>query len=316
MLFFLMVFGNRCSFLNLKPYQSYLIDEPVTGLNLVSQKSGVKFYNKNKIPVCYKEEETKKHYFDRSMKIYSDKISKFVIRVNELTRGLIVERINKIYKYIFIDEIQDMAGYDLEIIKLFLKSTVNVLMVGDPRQVTYHTHDEQKYSKYADGNIEQFIVDECKDVFIEIDKESLKFSHRNNEKICHYSNLLYPNFENCSSKNKTITGHDGVFFIKKNNLEDYLKKFRPTQLRDKINVTVVEGYEVFNFGESKGITRDRVIIYPTKPFLKWIVNNSFKLAPSSRSKLYVAITRAKYSVAIVVGDDFNAQVFGVEYYKY
>ena len=74
-----------------KPYQSFLIDEPVTGLNLVSKRSGVKYYNKNKIPVYYKEEETQKHYFDGSMKIYSDKISKFVIRVNELTQGLIVE---------------------------------------------------------------------------------------------------------------------------------------------------------------------------------------------------------------------------------
>ena len=297
-----------------KPYQSFLIDEPVTGLNLVSKRSGVKYYNKNKIPVYYKEEETQKHYFDGSMKIYSDKISKFVIRVNELTQGLIVERIAKIYKYIFIDEIQDMAGYDLEIIKLFLKSAINVLMVGDPRQVTYHTHDEQKYSKYADGGIEQFIIDECKDISIEIDNESLKFSHRNNEKICYYSNLLYPNFENCISKNKTITEHDGVFFVKKNNLEGYLKKYCPTQLRDKINITVVEGYETLNFGESKGITRDRVIIYPTKPFLDWIVNNSVKLAPSSRSKFYVAITRAKYSVAIVVDNDFDVQVSGVEYY--
>lgn len=35
-------------------------------------------------------------------------------------------------------------------------------MVGDPRQVTYHTHNEAKYKKYANGKIEEFIKTECK----------------------------------------------------------------------------------------------------------------------------------------------------------
>ena len=40
-----------------------------------------------------------------------------------------------------------MAGYDLEIIKLLFGLETNILLVGDPRQVTYHTHDEAKYSQ-------------------------------------------------------------------------------------------------------------------------------------------------------------------------
>lgn len=85
--------------------------------------------------------------------IYSDKFAKFVVKANELTGGMVIKRIGKIYSYIFVDEIQDMAGYDLEIIKCLFSLNSDVLLVGDPRQVTYHTHDEAKYKKYTDGNI-------------------------------------------------------------------------------------------------------------------------------------------------------------------
>jgi DNA helicase-2/ATP-dependent DNA helicase PcrA len=60
-----------------------------------------------------------------------------------------------------------------------------------------------------------------------------------------------------------------------------------------------------NFGESKGLSFDGVLIYPTKPFCNWLKNHLSELAPTSRSKFYVAITRARYSVGIVY--DFNGE---------
>jgi DNA helicase-2/ATP-dependent DNA helicase PcrA len=53
-----------------------------------------------------------------------------------------------------------------------------------------------------------------------------------------------------------------------------------------------------NYGESKGLGFDRVLIYPTKPILDFILNNK-DLDGMSRAKFYVAITRARYSVGIV-----------------
>jgi len=49
------------------------------------------------------------------------------------------------------------------------------------------------------------------------------------------------------------------------------------------------------------ITFDRVLIYPTKPILAWIKDPNSKIEDRSRARLYVAITRAKYSVAFVDG---------------
>lgn len=75
------------------------------------------------------------------------------------------------------------------------------------------------------------------------------------------------------------------------------------QLRWNRNVEMVKTYRVFNFGESKGKTFERVLIYPTTDMKKWIVDNKSNLKSAARAKFYVAITRAKYSVAIVVNDD-------------
>ena len=54
-----------------------------------------------------------------------------------------------------------------------------------------------------------------------------------------------------------------------------------------------------NMGEVKGLTYDRVLIGPTGPFANYFKSGG-ELAPVSRSKLCVAVTRARQSAAIVM----------------
>lgn len=287
-----------------RPYQGYLCEKKISGMLLVNSQSAVKYINKNGIPVCYKEDEDfEKYYFTDTFKIYSDKLSKFVYKCNLKSDGAVIDRLSRIYSHIYVDEVQDLAGYDLELLKLLFNSTSNILLVGDPRQVTYLTHNERKYEKYADGKIKDFIQNECHNSNCKIDEETLNSSYRNNEQICKFSSKLYPNFKACISNQKEVTKHDGVFLVKKQDVEKYLEAYNPVQLRDSIKVEVNKNYKVINFGESKGLTFDRVLIYPTKPFVDWLRNNNAELKSMSRSKFYVAITRAKYSVGIVY--DYN-----------
>ena len=69
-----------------------------------------------------------------------------------------------------------------------------------------------------------------------------------------------------------------------------------------------------NFGESKGLTFERALIYPTKPILEWLKDNALDIPPTSRCKFYVAITRAKYSVAIVYDYKDTEDFPGIEKY--
>lgn len=296
-----------------KPYQSLIYEGKINGLFLVNRKSGIKYCSHGR-PVYYPEDEVQKYYFNEKKQIYSDKLSKFVCRANEKGNGLVIHRLSRIYPYIFIDEVQDLAGFDLEIIKLLLLSSVNLMMVGDPRQVTYHTHDEAKYKKYKDGKIEEFIREQCKKIDIDIDKETLCVSHRNKKDICLFANQLFPEFTPCGYVEQTYSEHDGIYFVKPNDVDEYLDKFSPIQLREKVNVRVNENYKVMNFGDSKGLTFDRVLIYPTKPMLDWIVDHSKELKPKSKSKLYVALTRARHSVGIVYDNKNHIKIKGIQDY--
>jgi|LDZT01.1.fsa_nt_gi DNA helicase-2/ATP-dependent DNA helicase PcrA len=303
-----------------KPYQGCLYEKRIKGLYYTDRQSGFRCYykiNGREIPIYFGENKNfEKYYFSPTCKIYSDKLSKFVFRCNIASNGNVIDRISRIYSLIYIDEIQDLAGYDLEIIKLLLQSPSCILMVGDPRQVIYLTHHERKYCKYSNGAIKKFICTECKSLACEIDERSLNSSYRCNQKICDYSSKLYPQYSPSKSEQSEITGHDGIFLVKQEDVKRYLFKYNPIQLRLNVNTKCVdENYEVLNFGESKGSTFDRVLIYPTRQMCKWIINNNTELEKKTRSQFYVAITRAKYSVGIVFNYSDHLNIDGVLKYE-
>ncbi|MNP24985.1 hypothetical protein D3C76_1177760 [compost metagenome] len=97
-------------------------------------------------------------------------------------------------------------------------------------------------------------------------------------------------------------------------MDHYLQKYNPVQLRDSSREIINMNYQSINFGESKGLTFDRVLIYPTKPFINWMNDNNSELAPMSRSKFYVALTRAKFSVGIVYDFNDGVHIDGVQKY--
>lgn len=285
-----------------KPYQGKMTEKNFSGLLLVNKKSGLKF--RGKFPNYYPESDIDNHYFSKDYQIYSDKLSKFVVNCNKKTSGFVMERISSLFQNIFIDEVQDMAGYDLEVIKLLLNTNSIVQMAGDPRQVTYHTHFSDKYKKYSNGKIEEFVLNECKKDDCLIDTNTLKSSWRNNQKICDFANKLFSEYPQCNSLQNGVTEHDGVFLVKENDIENYMETYNPTQLRYNRKTTKINSdYDVKNFGESKGSTYERVIIYPTKKMLDWVLSDITISSFEIRCKLYVAITRAKYSVAIVCKND-------------
>ena len=74
-----------------------------------------------------------------------DYIKTYLDLNQEVEKKLCTDKMN----YIFIDEVQDLAGSDLELIKLLFKTNSNTTLVGDPRQVTYLTHNEKKFWKIS-----------------------------------------------------------------------------------------------------------------------------------------------------------------------
>lgn len=318
-----------------RPFQGVLFEKKIKGLILVNSQSGLKAYrnpcqdckqgnivqascNKCKNPIYFGEEkEFERHYFSNALKIYSDKLSKFVFRCNEKSDTSVIDRISRIYSHVYIDEVQDLAGYDLELLKLLFNCSSTILLVGDPRQGTYSTNSAPKNRQFKKAKVVNYFFQD-KSMNIDTDQSSLMTNYRCIKPICDLSNQLFTDFQATTSGNETTTGHDGIFLIKEQDVETYLKEFQPMQLRDSRRTKVNENHSVMNFGEAKGLSFDRVLIYPTKPFLNWLQDNNAQLAETSRSKLYVAVTRARQSVGIVckkkisvngmLNYDANAQV--------
>ena len=67
-----------------------------------------------------------------------------------------------------------------------------------------------------------------------------------------------------------------------------------------------------NIGASKGRGYDRVLVFATKPMLAYLKTGDVSKA-GDRSKLYVAATRARHSVAFVVPDDFQGSPLAPEW---
>ncbi|MCL2295343.1 MAG: UvrD-helicase domain-containing protein [Spirochaetes bacterium] len=297
-----------------RPFQGILLDKKIKGLILVNSQSGIKGYVRNGQPIYFGEEKDfEKHYFSNQLKIYSDKLSKFVFRCNEKTKGSVIDRISRIYAHVFIDEVQDLAGYDLELLKLLFDCNSNVLLVGDPRQGTYSTNSAPKNKQFKKAKIVNFFTD--KEKKLTKDDTMLIVNYRCIKPICELSNKLFPTMQKTTSGNNRTTDHDGIFFVKKKDVEKYLHQYEPLQLRDSRRTTVSENHRVMNFGESKGLSFDRILIYPTAPMLKWLKNKQSELKDTSRSKFYVAITRAKYSVGFVVEDTERSVIDGITYYS-
>lgn len=304
-----------------RPYQGYLYKSNIRGMLLVNEQSGIRYKTKQGFNVLYAEDkEFEKHYFSNSQKIYSDKISKFIVRANTECGGEIISRLSRIYANIYFDEIQDMAGYDLEIIKLLFATSSNVLLVGDPRQVTYQTHHDKMHKGYKDGKIEEFILDKCKKLDCFVDKESLNVSHRNNSKICSFSSRLYDQYPasqacNCATCRAVVTDHEGIFVVRTKDVTHYSSLYKPTVLR----YSGAGDYE-WNFGASKGLGFERVLIYPTKGMAKYLKDGVARTGTGNKTKeafdiakFYVASTRARRSVGIVMDfKDDSLLIEGVE----
>lgn len=300
-----------------RPYQGAMISDLFSkkiGFYLIEGKSGLRYYDKKSgRPIYWGERDSNEFYFTKDLKIYSDKISKFAYECNKKVGNEVINRLTRIYPYILIDEVQDLAGWDLELLKLFFQSSSRILMVGDPRQSTYSTNDSSKHKQYRGGGISNFIADKCGKGICAIDTKTLNKSHRNNRQICEFSSKLYPEYAqcepcDCQECRESIPDHQGVFLVKEADVKRYRERFNPIILRYNNSKS-----PDFNFGASKGLTFEKVLIYPTEKIKEYLKSGDLARIETIKAKFYVAITRARHSVGIVCDED--SQLDGIKIYN-
>ena len=222
-------------------------------------------------------------YFDSEGRAYRLHLSKLAYDVSQASGGAVVDRLSHIYDEIYIDEVQDLTGCDLHIVKQLMDASgIHVYMVGDVRQSVFDTNPQ-------DPNLKQYRGVSMLDWF-EIHRISglLDVQHnsetwRANQAIADFSDTLFPtqfSFASTVSNQTDVTEHDGVFAITKAQVEAYLLAFSPQPLRDSIATARNIELPFHNFGKVKGLTFDRVLIYPTRPITNFLTSGT-ELAPKT-----------------------------------
>lgn len=277
----------------IKPYQTY-----ITGINKLVSIDFTHEHSRN-----FASAGTAKRYITASDNVRSEEASNLVLLLDEKSDHRVFARLEKAYSSIYIDEVQDLAGHDIDILETLFKLNTSVVCVGDSKQATFQTHSTRTNRKKSGKNIFLFFQDLKRKNIVEI-QESL-CSRRFNSQICSFANKVYPNKKNITTDVMEETGHDGVFLIARKDVDKYFNFFLPQELRYNKKTVNTYGYNVVNFGECKGKTYPRCLIHANKVFIDFLKGKKLN-APE---KYYVAVTRAKYSNAIIVDSLFGAPGF-------
>ena len=268
-----------------KPYQSSILNK----INIINSID----FNHQYGYINFNSRGTPKHYI-LTNNILSNTVSEFAIDSNIKSNNRVIQRLEEIYSHIYIDEIQDLAGEDIEVLKLFFDSKIRIQCVGDVKQSTYTTYNAKKNKKITGIHLIDFFkkLESKGMITLLVNNKTRRFGRE----ICEFSNSI------CNDKNNEIESdkiyqeeNQGVYLLDKKDFEKYFKIYNPTIL--KFDAKTKIAYESLNFGQCKGMTFDRVAIFPNKKYKEFLQKGTTLDSPC---KYYVSATRAKYSIVFVV----------------
>lgn len=268
----------------IRPYQHAVFEEIglVRGLNFEGA------------PHRFARRGTRSYYLDANRDVYRGGMSDLACYANDASGGEVIRRLERIFDHVYIDEVQDLVGYDLDFLDLLFRSRIAVTVVGDPRQHTLATNQGARNKRYRGAGLVTWLQERreyCR-------REDRTVSARCEQGICDFASALFPDLPPLHAEARQRTGHDGIHLVDPHAVHDYVAQYRPVILRDSRRTNTL-GYPAINIGVAKGSTFDRVLIFPTKPMKQYLADGDItKLRAPER--LYVAVTRARHSAAFVI----------------
>lgn len=282
----------------IQPYQSdFLKNEGSISPVPLNYFQGIDFSTTHTIN--FNKANTLKYFLAGNHKLRHNETIILANLLFNISKSKILHRLNQQFSSIYFDEFQDFVGTDIDFIEGLVTSPITITMVGDPKQFTYSTHVENKNVQFTGKNISVFfnkLLHEGK-IRIEYKQVSRRFG-KNIEKL---ANDVDPSGELLTGLEQKISGKiNGILLLNKQNFDLYNEKYGPQLLiMDKRSLKKIPNQHsnTINFGESKGLTFDNVLIIPNGPLEKFLLKGKPLASPA---KYYIAVTRAKYSVAFLV----------------
>ena len=297
-----------------RPYQKEIFSDRITTISFTENNphliTGTTYYMKGRAEKSADGTINPLHYLTPcKTKVYSGLLAKLATLIAKQSKDAAAKRLKGIYQKVFFDEVQDLVGWDYDVIKSLNGVMADAICcVGDFRQTIYTTTFGHKSPQTPPEKIDYFVNK------MKFEKHSMPHNRRSIQEICNLSDAIHTgHYDKTISDVTTIpdelTHHSGIFIVKQSHVTAYLATFKPHVLRwSSTTGTKYLPSSVFcyTFGSCKGLGFDRILIVPTEKHLKFVGGhaNVFEKEKTdeSQNKLYVAITRARYSLAFIVED--------------
>lgn len=239
-------------------------------------------------------------FLDADNRAYKLHLAKLAHDVSSASNGGAIDRLENIYDEIYIDEVQDLGGWDLDVVETLLKSKLTVTMVGDMRQALLSTNiRDPKNAKYRrEGLFAWFQLMEQREL-LEITQEPT--TYRSNQVIATFSDSIFDptlGYARTVSASRESHPHTGLFTVRESDAIEYAERHGSLCLRHNKAVAKHLDLPFVTFGVAKGRTVDHVLIYPTAK-VRDFLTRGVRLEGLAACALYIGVTRAKHSVAFV-----------------
>ena len=226
-----------------------------------------------------------KFYRDNNFRLYHNRIAKLFDFKNVLPD--INNRIEKYFDCLFIDEIQDFAGHDFNLLKSIAKANCEILFVGDFYQHTFDTSN--------DGNVNSGIFKDYnsykklfQDMGLTVDTTTLQESFRCSQSVCDF----IQNNIGISISAKTDRVSDIKIIESQSEVDTIIADNSIVKLFYREN----SKYDCYsqNWGSSKGINHFNDVCVVLNKTTKELFDKQqlAMLKPQTKNKLYVACSRA------------------------
>ena len=239
-------------------------------------------------------------FLDEDNRAYKLHLAKLAYDVTTASNGGAIDRLEHIYDEIYIDEVQDLGGWDLDVVEVLLRSRIAITMVGDMRQALLSTNvRDPKNAKYRKEKVFAWFQLMEKRKLIKITQAPT--TYRSNQTIATLSDSIFDpalGYAATVSASTETHAHAGLFTVRESDAIGYAQSYGPLCLRHSKAVAAHLDLPFLTFGVAKGRTVDHVLIYPTTKTLKFLAGGA-RLEGLAACALYISVTRAKHSVAFI-----------------
>jgi superfamily I DNA/RNA helicase len=237
---------------------------------------------------------------DSDGRAYKLHLAQLALETHQASSGAVLDRLSRIYREIHIDEVQDLNGYDLEVLAELMTSSIDLNLVGDVRQALIQTNiRDPKNKQYKGIRIKTWFEEQKSRGNLDIFHETITW--RSNQLIADFADTIFDDswgFGRTVSQNADFTDHDGVFALSPEHVDEYVTRYSPLCVRYNANCCKSLDLPFMNIGIAKGLSVPRVLIGPTTGMIDFLRKGK-PMGEIPSCSLYVAVTRAKFSVAFV-----------------